>query len=107
MAYREAGGREAVLEMWPPPRAARGAVRARGTVAPPGLPTLLVRGAHRRGALDLIARALADEGVNVAFLVHQVLGRRFSAVMGFESGVDARRAMRVIRRVAGAARKRR
>ncbi len=106
MAYREPGGGEAVLEMWPPPEGARGAPRARGNLAPPGLPTLLVRGAHRRGALDLIARALGDEGVNLAFLVHQVLGGRFSAVMGFESGADARRAMRVVRRVAGPARRR-
>ena len=40
-----------------------------------------------------MARALADAGINLVFLVAQVVGRRYSAVFGFESAVDADRAV--------------
>src|SRR5512139_2974760 len=44
-----------------------------------------------------IDRALADSGVNIAFLVAQVVGRRYSAVFGFESEADLDKAVDRIR----------
>ena len=49
---------------------------------------------------------MADAGINLAFLVAQVLGRKYSAIFGFESEADADRAAAIIKR-ASAAKKRR
>jgi hypothetical protein len=57
-------------------------------LAPGGSPTLLVLGDNRPGLANRIARALADSGVNIAFLVAQAVGRRYSAVFGFENEAD-------------------
>lgn len=98
MAYGEPGGNgEALLELWPPPRKSSAAAGMRQGLAPSGLPTVLVQGGDRRGFFEEIAGALAAAGINIAFLVHQSLGRRFSAVFGFENDADATRAMRVLR----------
>ena len=56
-----------------------------------GIPCLLVEGDDRPGFGAAMARALADAGVNIAFLMAQVVGRRFSALLGFddEAALDA------------------
>jgi len=47
------------------------------------------------------ARArLADAGINIAFLVAQVVGRRFTATFGFGDEATAATAMRVIKAAA-------
>ena len=75
--------------------AARAATSA--GLTPSGAPTLLVLGDNRPGLANRIARALADSGVNIAFLVAQVVGRRYSAVFGFESEADLDKAVDRIR----------
>jgi hypothetical protein len=47
-----------------------------------------------------IAKALADAGINLDFLVAQAIGRRFSAVAGFENDADANKATTLIKKVA-------
>ena len=54
-------------------------------------------GDNRPGLANRIARALADSGVNIAFLVAQVVGKRYSAVFGFESEADLDKAADRIR----------
>jgi hypothetical protein len=68
------------------------------------LPCLLVEGDNRPGFGAAIGRGLADAGVNIVFLVAQVLGRRFTAVIGLENDDAAATATRTIK-VAGKPRK--
>jgi len=61
------------------------------------LACLLVEGDNRPGLGAALARGLADAGVNIVFLVAQVVGRRFSSAIGFESEAAASQASRVIK----------
>ncbi len=63
------------------------------------IPTLLAMGDDRPGLGSEIAEAIAGAGINVAFMVAQVVGRRYSAVYGFETEEDARIATNLIRKV--------
>ena len=75
MGYRIPGNKtRAVIEVAPitSRRAALAAEKA--GLLPGGAPTLLVLGDNRPGLANRIALALADSGVNIAFLVAQVVG---------------------------------
>ncbi len=89
MGYRIPGQKtRAVIEVAPVgTRKVAQAAEGAG-LAPGGAPTLLVLGDNRPGLANRIASALAESGVNIAFLVAQVVGRRYSAVFGFESEAD-------------------
>jgi hypothetical protein len=97
MAYRESGGlRRAVFEVYP----LSGKSTKRSGLAPSTVPTLLVTGDNRRGVGHAMTEALAVAGISLNFLVAQVIGRKYSAVFGFESDADARRAAPLLRRAA-------
>jgi hypothetical protein len=98
MGYRIPGQKtRAVVEVAPvSTRKAARAAEGRG-LAPGGAPTLLVLGDNRPGLANRIARALAESRVNIAFLVAQVVGRRYSAVFGFENEADLDKAADRIR----------
>jgi len=113
MGYRIPGNKtRAVIEVAPitSRRAALAAEKA--GLLPGGAPTLLVLGDNRPGLANRIALALADSGVNIAFLVAQVVGKRYAAVFGFENegdldkAADRVRAAVVARPVARAAARR-
>jgi len=98
MGYRLPGDKaRAVVEVAPitSRRAALAATKA-GLVAG-GAPTLQVLGENRPGLANRIAHALADSHVNIAFLVAQVVGKRYSAVFGFENEADLDKAADRIR----------
>jgi hypothetical protein len=99
MGYRIPGQHQrAVLEVWPVSgRRLSEAAEAVG-LKPSATPTLLALGDDRPGLGHTLARALADAGINVVFLVAQVVGRRYSAVFGFESDADADRAAAILRK---------
>ena len=99
MGYRVPGQQErAVIEVWPVSgKKLSQAAEAAGLRAS-DTPTLLVQGDDRPGLGQAMARALADAGVNIAFLVAQVVGRRYSAVFGFESAGDADRAASLLKK---------
>ena len=80
-------------------RAATAAARRAG-LTPSPKPTLLIEGADRPGRGYEIANALAEEGVSISFLVAQVAGRKYSAVLGFHDEDAARRATRILRKMA-------
>jgi len=61
------------------------------------IPCLLVEGDNRSGLGAAIARGLADAGINIAFLIAQVLGRRFSAALGFADEAAATAATRIVK----------
>ncbi len=65
-----------------------------------GLACLQVEGDDRPGFGARIARALADAGINVVFLVAQSLGRRFTSVIGFEDDATAASAAKIIKSAA-------
>jgi hypothetical protein len=64
------------------------------------IPCLLVEGDNRPGLGAAIARALADANVNIAFLIAQVVGRRFSAAIGFDDDAAAGQAVRLVKQAA-------
>jgi hypothetical protein len=67
-------------------------------LADSGIPTLLVDGDDRPGLGAAIARDIAVAGINMIFLMAQVVGRRYSAIIGFDSEADAKRAAPLIKR---------
>ncbi len=71
------------------------------------IPCLLVEGDDRPGLGAKMARAVADQGINVSFLMAETVGRKFSAVFGFGSDGEAAKAARAIKSAAKPARKKR
>src|SRR6267154_1488625 len=65
-------------------------------------PCLLVEGDDRRGLGARISRAISDAKVSMAFLMAQVVGKKFSAAIGFESDEDATTATKAIEGLARA-----
>jgi hypothetical protein len=64
------------------------------------IPALLIEGDNRAGLGHAIAQAVATAGINLTFFVAQVIGRRYSAVAGFQTEDDAKKALPFIRKAA-------
>jgi hypothetical protein len=62
------------------------------------LPTLLVEGDDKRGLGHEITSGLAQAGINVSYALAQVVGRKFVAVLGFETDADAAKASGIIKK---------
>lgn len=99
MGYCYPGDRsKAALELFPVmSKKVTGAAQSAG-LAPSGIPALHVVGDNRAGLGHAIARTLADASINLDFLVAQVIGRKYSAVIGFENEADAAKAMPLIKK---------
>ena len=99
MAYRYPGDEtKAAIELYPvagkkPTAAAKGA-----GLSASSLPTLLVEGDNKPGLAHRIAQAIADAGVDLSFFVAQAVGRRYTAVIGFETDADAKKAATLIKK---------
>ena len=107
MGYRFPGNEtRAAVELAPVEGKKAAAAAQTAGLQPSGIPTLIVTGDNRPGLGYAISRGMADAGINMAFLVAQVVGRRYSAIFGFESQADADRAAAVIKRAAAARPKR-
>jgi hypothetical protein len=105
MGYRFPGNESrAAVEVAPVTSRKATAVAQGAGLQPSGIPTLLVTGDNRAGLGFAISQGMADAGINMAFLVAQVVGRRYSAVFGFESDSDADRAAAIIKKVSSARR---
>ena len=61
---------------------------------------LLVEGDDRSGLGADMARAVANAGVNISFLMAESFGRKFSAVFGFQTDADAATASKAIKAAA-------
>ena len=66
------------------------------------MPILLVEGDNRPGLAYAVANTVAWAGITVRFLSAQVVGDRYSALLGFRTDEDARQGATLIRRVAKA-----
>jgi len=62
-------------------------------------PTLLIEGDDRPGLGLEIAKAIADQGISISFDVTQVIGKKYSAVYGFQSPDAAASAAVAIKKV--------
>ena len=102
MGYRFPGNESrAAIELAPvTSRKATAAAQGAG-LQPSGIPTLIVTGDNRPGLGFAFSQGMADAGINMAFLVAQTIGPRYSAVFGFESDADADRAAAIIRKASG------
>ena len=100
MGYRYPGDEgRAAIELYPVAgKKVSAAARAAGLTAS-SIPTLLVEGDDRPGLGYALARSLAGAGINLSFLVAQVIGRRYTGIFGFESATDAQRAAGLIKKV--------
>jgi hypothetical protein len=91
------------IELYPVSgKRATAAAQAAGLAQANDIPCLLVEGDNRPGLGAAIARGLADAGLNIAFLMAQVVGRRFAAAVGFADEAAATTASRVIKQAAAA-----
>jgi hypothetical protein len=69
------------------------------------IPVLLIEGDNRPGLGYALAKALGDAGLNMSFVMAQVVGRRYAAVFGFENEADATKAAMLIKKAATPIRK--
>ncbi len=90
----------ATVEIFPGKgRRATAAVRKAGFSVSP-TPVLLVEGENRPGLAYAVTNTVAWAGISVPFLSVQVVGQRYSALLGFKTDEEARKAGALIRRVA-------
>ena len=60
--------------------------------------TLLVEGDNKPGLGHAIAEAVSQAGINLSFVMAQVVGRKYSALFGFENEADATKAATLIKK---------
>jgi hypothetical protein len=101
MGYRYPGdATKAAIEVYPiAGKKVTAAAAGMGLVASQ-IPALLVEGDDKPGLGLAIAKAISGAGVNMTFFVAQVVGRRYSAVLGFETESDAKTAAPIIKKAA-------
>jgi hypothetical protein len=107
MGYRFPGNEtKAAIEIYPV--AGKKVVNAASSagLSASTIPTLLVEGDNKQGLGKAIAEAIAEAGINLGFVVTQVIGKRYSLVIGFESEEDAKRATSLIKSVTAGKKKR-
>ena len=99
MAYRYPGDEtRGAVELFPiSGKKATTAAEAAG-LARADIPALLVEGPNRAGIGFETTAAIAAAGINLAFLVAQVIGSKFAAVYGFDSEADRRKALSLLKK---------
>src|SRR5215467_10005569 len=102
MGYRLPGNEtKAVIEVYPISGKKVTAAAAQTGLTASSIPTLLVEGDNRPGLAHKIAQTIADAGTDLSFFVAQAIGRRYSAVIGFATEDDAKKAAALIKKAAG------
>ncbi len=99
MAYRYPGNQvKGAIEVFPVGgKRVQAAAEAAG-LRPTTIAALRIEGDNRQGLGYMITRALADAGINIVFLVAQVLGKKYTCLLGFENDADAGHAASLIRK---------
>src|SRR5712664_3347035 len=99
MAYRYPGGEDkAAIELHPVSGSKPNVAARAAGLAPSSIPVLLVEGDNKPGLGHAIAKALGEAGINMSFVMAQVVGRKYAAVFGFENEADASKAATLIKR---------
>jgi len=105
MGYRLPGQPDrAVIEVAPVGGKKVEAAAAKAGLAASAIPTLLAVGDDKPGLGHAMSRAIADAGINMSFLVAQAIGRKFTAIIGFESEADAAKAAPLVKKAKPAGR---
>jgi hypothetical protein len=103
MGYRYPGEEsKAAIELYPVTAKKSVAAAQEAGLSASSIPALLVEGDNRPGLGYAISQAIADARINMDFLVAHVVGRKYSAVLGFDSEEDATKSVGLIRRAAAA-----
>ena len=95
---------QGAIEIFPVSGKRATAAAKRAGFTPSSIACLLVDGDDRPGLGGRMARALADAGINISFVMATTVGRKFTAVFGFEDERDAAGAARAIKAAAKARR---
>lgn len=82
--------------------AVRKAAKAGGLAPAEKIATLKVEGDDAAGLGHRITSAIAEAGINLRGVSGAVIGRKFVAYLGFDSGADATQAARALKKLAGA-----
>ena len=99
MAYRSPGQEsKGAIELYPVTGKKSATAAKEAGFSASAIPALLVEGDNRAGLGYATAQAIADAGINIDFVVAQVVGRKYSAVFGFESDADATKCAAIIRK---------
>jgi hypothetical protein len=103
MAYRFPGQEsKAAIELYPVTGRKSVAAAKEAGFSASAIPALLVEGDNSPGLGYATSQAIADAGISLDFLVAQVVGKKYSAVFGFESEADATQCAAIIRKAAAA-----
>jgi hypothetical protein len=106
MGYRYPGNeKKAAIEVFPVAGRKSIAAASAAGLGASSIPTLRVEGDNKPGLGYVIAQALADAGINLGFFVAQVIGRKYTAIIGLESDADAAKAATLVKKAASARRK--
>jgi hypothetical protein len=102
MAYRFPGDESrGAVELFPVSgKKAVAAAQAAGLTAA-DIPAVLVTGPNRPGIGFETTTAIAEAGINLAFVVAQVIGSKFSSVYGFDNEGDRRKAVALLKKRPG------
>ena len=99
MGYRYPGHEEkAAIELYPIANKKLSSAAAAAGLRDASIAALLVEGDNKPGLGHAITQAIADAGINLDFVVAQVMGRRYSAVLGFDSEADLKKAAPLIKK---------
>ena len=102
MAYRYPGDEtRGAVELFPISGKKATAAAEAAALTRADIPALLVEGPNRAGIGFATTTAIAAAGINLAFVVAQVIGSKFSAVYGFDGEADRRKAMSLLRKAQG------
>jgi hypothetical protein len=105
MGYAFPGEHEhAAVEVYPVGSAkAEQAAGQAGLEPSPSIACLLVQGDDKAGLGHAIAEKLAENGINISFVMVQVVARKYHGIFGFENQEDADRAVAIIKEAGKAA----
>jgi hypothetical protein len=100
MGYRYPGDEtKAAIELYPVMGKKALAAAKQAGLTSSSIPTLLIEGDNKPGLGHTIAQAIAEAGVDLSFLITQVIGRKYSAVIGFVKETDSEKAKALIKKV--------
>lgn len=106
MGYRHPGEEtKAAIELYPVAGKKVTAAASEAGLSASSIPILLVAGDDKPGLGLAIAQAMSEAAINMTFFVAQAVGKKFSAVLGFESKDDAKKAAPLIKRASASKKK--
>jgi hypothetical protein len=106
MLYSFPGTQKGAVELYPLTGRKLTTIAQDAGLTPSSVPVLVVEGDNRPGLGYSFAKAIGDAGINLSFLMAQVIGRKYAAVLGFDNDADATRAATLLKRAAAPSRKR-